>query len=149
MPRVEASSGEELRCPSSMPNTVVSSFPTKRGVDVFFSTESIPHRDDLRLRARELVEMYNEIYGEAGERSSWAKEERAPEGSRIQFSIFTEPDLDPKIEPIPEDREDELRELQGRIASYVKRMQRGEACPLMLDLERHLTDRNQGVARNR
>lgn len=147
MQRAEASSGEKLRCPSTILNTVVSSVPTKRGVDVFFSTESIPQRENLRQRTRRLVDMYNEVYGDEGERSSWAKEERAPEGSRVEFSIFTEPDLDPTIEPIPEDREDELRRLQERIASYVKRMQAGEACPLMLDLDRRRTDGNQGAAR--
>lgn len=131
----ETSAAHELACPGVIANTVVSSVRTKRGVNVLFSTQSIPHRNDLLKRAHDLAELYNSVYGANGERTSWAKAERSPQGSRVEFAIFSEADLDPKIEPIPEAYEDELEGLRDRIESYVIRMQSGdEACPLTRDL---------------
>jgi hypothetical protein len=101
-----------------------------------FSTEIIPNRSKLRKRGQALVEMYNSVYGEAGEQTSWAKLETAPEGVRLDFSIFSPPDLDNLVEPVPENSQDELTTLRARIEDHVLRMQRGEACPLMRALQR-------------
>ena len=122
------------RCPNRVHGSVVSSVRTKRGINVLFSAPALPARPELQRRAGYLVAMYNSVYGEEGERTSWAKWNEAPDGARVEFSIFTEPDLDPRVEPVPEQSEVGLRELRERIDDYVVRMQAGETCPIMRDL---------------
>lgn len=127
-PRVE---GKPVRCPSNVPGVVVSSARTKRGVAVVFAVDTLPGADEVRQRALSLVEMYNAVYGSDAKRTSWAEYSETPDGARIGFSIFTPPDLDERIEPIPESHEDELAHLRERINAYVLDWQSGAACPLM------------------
>jgi hypothetical protein len=121
-------------CPNSVPLTRVSSARTKRGVVVLFSNDSEVHQSEVFQRARALVDQYNAVYGTDGERTSWAHVERSPLGTKVEFSIFTMPDLDRRIEPIPEGNEDELGGLRERVEAYVTTMQEAGSCPILQDL---------------
>lgn len=127
-PRVE---GRAVRCPSNVPGVVVSSVPTKRGVAVVFAVDTLPGAEEVRQRALSLVEMYNAVYGSDAKRTSWAEYSETPDGARVDFSIFTPPDLDERIEPIPESHEDELALLRERINAHVLDWQSAGACPMM------------------
>jgi hypothetical protein len=125
------SEGKPVRCPNNVPGVVVSSAPTKRGVAVVFAVGTVAGANEVRQRSRSLVEMYNAVYGSEAKRTSWTEYSETPDGARVAFSIFTPPDLDERIEPIPESHEDELALLRERINAYVVDWQSGATCPMM------------------